>query len=409
VNKVIEFETLDQLWAESNRIERAEITYLLQDQGVSQAKIAHHANVTPRQVKSRKHDANSYILAGKIPTGKFDLKLDYQEIVDSELDRRDRLVINKQARKEITNTAFAQQLLNDMLDYVRDIGTDDSVHKTIEYAISESVRGEEAAIMHVSDLHNCRFNQGSVDEQTTTDALWNYRDKCLEIIKRQRQHTNIKKLYVFFNGDNMHGLHNFLAQAREATGSLTYQVRNTAFLIIDILESLIPYFEEIVVVFTGGNHGKVTPKDDLLTENAEFLMGYIVQAYFANVTKMNVSVAYGSFYQIVDVLGYKFLVTHGDVISGGSPESIISAVKRWDMTGTIPPFDSVLMGHWHRLLQLPLPSKYGENKNRAIYVGGTASKEDKYLEGMGSTPSLQYWLLFANSKRITSSYGIDLY
>jgi hypothetical protein len=105
------------------------------------------------------------------------------------------------------------------------------------------------------------------------------------------------------------------------------------------------------------------------------------------------------------------MVTHGDAIAGsGTPDAIINAVKRWDMTATIPPFDSFLCGHFHRSLSMPIPGRYGEaHKARRIYVGGTASKDDNFLEGLGSTPSLQYWLLFTNGKRVTAGYELDLY
>ena len=412
MSKLIELDTLDQLWAESTRIERSEIVYLLQTRGISQAKIAQFANATPRNVKSRKHDSNSYILAGTIPSGMFDLQLEYSEIVESEMDRRDRLQVNKHARNAITNTVLAQDILDQVTALAREAGDRHQLSNSYtKYRgpIIETV-GEESALMHISDLHFCRKIPNVMDETSVRDALFRYAKNSLNIIERQRMHTNIKKLYVVLNGDNIHGLHNFLSQTRETTGSLSYQITQGAWLFIELINFLSKHFEEIEIVITGGNHGKITPRDDLMTENAEFVMGQIIAAYYSGFKNIKCSVAYGSFYHILDVLGQKVFITHGDQISGGGdPTAIINAVKRWDSTGTIPPFDTVLMGHFHRSMKLPLPSRYGSNKGRSIYVGGTASKDDKFLEGLGSTPSLQYWLLFFSAKRVTSSYEMDLY
>lgn len=409
MSKAVTLENLAQLWQDSNQVERSEIVYILNTQGISQATIAVEAGASFRTVKSRKHDANVLIKSGQIPTGKFELNIDPKDILNEEMDRRDRLTLAKKARSYISSTVLVQGILDEVFALVESIGLDDSITSGSEYKSSEGTEGTETAIMDISDLHYCRQGNG-MDENSIEAALWRYIHKSLAIIERQRKHTQIDTLHVFLNGDNIHGLHNFVSQSREVTGSLSYQISKGAWLFIKVLVFLRKHFKMIHVLITGGNHGKVTPKDDLMTENAEFLMGYIIQAFFANDPAVEVDVAYGEFYRIVNVQGQKFFVTHGDKINGsGTADAITAAFKRWDSTGTIAPWDSAICGHFHRCMDLPLPAQYGDNRARSIYCGGTASKDDKFIEGFGGTPSLQYWLLFVNDKRTTASYKVDLY
>lgn len=416
----IALETLPDVWKGLSRAAQAEtVLFLNQKAGMKQAEIAATLGIKPRRVKSRMDDAKSYVLNGTIPTGELDIQVDEQsDVIETEMDRRDRLVLNRQARTDISNIVTARGILDEIQALLNDvtrrteieahIGRMKSVSLERGKVRSEKASGTEEAIQLVSDLHHCRFLPGVIDEETTGRALARYGNTSADLLYRQQAHTHVDTLNLFFNGDIAHGLANYKAQSREVTGTWSQQIFRTAWLLIQYVNGRRTEYKRVNVVFTGGNHGKKSQQDDLMTENAEFEIGHIVQAYFANVEDVDVVVAMDNFWHIADILGRRILVTHGDAINGaGNPQVIVDACKRWE--AVLPPFDDVLMGHWHRIMDMPLPRKYGSMIGRAVFVNGTASLEDKFLETFGSSPSLQWWLLFTNGKRITSQYKVDLY
>lgn len=407
----LRLDELATLWPILNRTERAEAVYILQEAGITQGKIALFAGVSPRNIRSRKADANVFVKLGTIPSGKFCIDIDRKDVIDEEMDRRDRLATNKQARSQITDTVICQGILDQVLNLVQNQGLLDSTSYSLSKAFTfKTDASVETAIMHWSDLHFGRHGEG-VSEDSIRNAIIKYLFDAMKIISERRRSVTINDLHVFINGDMLHGTQNFLAQTRETTGSMCYQVVATAQLLINCLAALKPFFSTMTVTITGGNHGRVFQKDDLTAENSEFLVGAIIQAYFAQASDVTVDVAWGSFYRIVNVQGHRFMVTHGDTIQGsGTQESIVGTAKRWDSTATIPPFDSICMGHWHKSSIFSLPARYGESyKSRKIFVGGTASRDDNFLSTTGSTPSLQWWLIFTDGTRLTSFNEINLY
>ena len=407
----VTLDSLAALWPSLTRIERAEVVYLLQSEKISQATIAAYANISPRNVRSRKGDSNAFIRRGDIPTGKFNIQIDRADVMNEEMDRRDRLIVNKDARNDITNTVVAQQIFEKILNLVQQEGLQDQEFK-VGYSSSAAASKleTETCIMHWSDLHFCKSGDG-MSEESVRNALIKYIFDAMQIVSDRRKSSNITNVHVFINGDCLQGTQNFLSAGRESTGSMSYQIVATAQLLISALSAILEVFELMTVTITAGNHGKLIHKEDLANENAELIMGAIIQAYFAHSPDVTVDVSWNSFYRIVDVMGRKFMVTHGDQIQGsGTQETIVAAVKRWDSTATIAPFDEVCIGHFHHCSMFPLPAKYGQAfKARHIWVNGTASRDDKFLEGMGSSPSLQWWLIFSSAEKVTAYYEVDLY
>lgn len=402
--------TPDQ-WQSLTREQQAVVVYKMRGLGYSRAEMAAMAGATTRSIRSRLDDSRALELAGKLPTDLVDVTINRKEIVDTEMDRRDRLAINREARSEITREYVTQGLLNQIQTNLANHSKEQEQmiakfkRETIEAVkrLGKSAKGIEAAIHHVSDLHHCRYIPGVMDESTTAGALNRYLEHTTRLLVRQRAHANVDTCFVFINGDNIHGVANYKSQAREVSGTMSYQIYTTAVLFIDYINKLRTQFSKVVVIVTGGNHGRKAKDDDLLTENSEFEMGRMIQFYFANCDDVEVKVAFGNFYHVENVLGRPIMVTHGDKVDGsGDPKTIIDAVKRWQLLSVIPKFNDVFMGHWHRQMMLPIVGG-------KIYVGGTAAFEDSYLITKGSEPVLQYQFVFCNGRRITAHYDIDLY
>lgn len=270
--------------------------------------------------------------------------------------------------------------------------------------------GEEEAMQVISDLHHCRYLRGVMDEAVTEQALKTYQDTCADLLRRQRAHCTVKNLNLFILGDIMHGYHNYPAQPREVTGTMSHQIAATAHLLIRHIErERYQYADGVIRVYcVPGNHGRKGKESDLVTDNAELDVYRIIEAYFLNTAQVQVILPDETFYLIADVMGRKYLLTHGDAIKGaGNPQAVAAAVMRWQ--AIMPRFEDAILGHFHRLLRVPLPTGINEVVGRGLFVNGTASKDDGFLQSFGSSPSLAWWMLFSNGKRTTAAHDVSLY
>lgn len=267
---------------------------------------------------------------------------------------------------------------------------------------------EEQAIQVISDLHHCRLLAGVIDESVTEAALNTYQNTCADLLRRHRLHSSVTTLNLCILGDVLHGYHNYPTQPREVTGMMSHQIKATAHLLIRHIERERYQYDCIKVFCVPGNHGRKGKESDIVTDNAELDVYRIVEAYFTNIPEVHFTIADENFYLVMDVLGRKYLLTHGDAIKGaGNPQALITNVMKWQ--AIMPRFDDVIMGHFHRCMSLSLPAPIDSVVGRALFVNGTASKDDGFLQTFGSSPSLQYWFAFSNGKRTTAEHKVDLY
>jgi UDP-2,3-diacylglucosamine pyrophosphatase LpxH len=400
--KQIALATLPETWGGMTREEQAETVFYLQSKlGMKQAEIAATAGVKPRRIKSRMDDAKAFMLTGAIPTGNLNIEVDREEMVDVEMDRRDRNQIRKQGKNVISFEVYRSNLLKDIKAQFS------SPIPLAEYKESKAhVEGEEEPLLVISDFHYCREENG-FNEDVAEKAIQRYTDECLSIVERHRKHTKINSINVAILGDILHGNANYAWQDREVTGNSSQQIVKTAYLLIKVLSKLATHFKNVRVYLVPGNHGRKSKQQNCMIDNIELDMYEIVRAYFAHSDKFSFTMPNGNFYIIAESLGYKYLLMHGDTIKAGDPGRLIEAVKRYE--DVLPPFSSAVMGHWHRLQMLPLPRKFGDVTGRYLFSNGTASAEDSFLEALGTSPSLSWWLIFNNKKRTTAAYPIDLY
>lgn len=400
LSKTISLATLPETWNGLSREEQAEVVYYLQSIGMKQAEIAATADVKPRRIKSRSDDAKAFLLSGAIPTGNIAIEVDRKETVEIEKERRERLSISRFGRSVVGKEIYLDQLIAAVKESIPNIAL-------TKYKPREKDAEEEVVWHIVSDLHNMRNSNGFTPE-VARNALFRYGQRAKEIVEMNRKHVNVNTANIFLGGDLMHGTGNYgAAQAFEVSGNSSDQVAQTAKLLIEYILSQKPYYANLNVYCVPGNHGRKSRDTDSITDNYELDMYQIISAYFHDDDKVSVVLPQGNFYIIAESLGYKFLLMHGDTIKAGNPQGIIDAVKRYE--DVLPRFDSSIQGHWHRCMDLPLPRRHGELTSRHVFVNGSASLEDQFLETFGSSPSLCWWLFFQNSRRVTSQYQIDLY
>lgn len=169
-------------------------------------------------------------------------------------------------------------------------------------------------------------------------------------------------------------------------------------------------FGHVHVISIPGNHGRTTirPRSKgYVSHNYETMLTWWLTSMFESDPKV-------TFYTPTsgdawfDVLGWKFLLAHGDRMGsrGGTghigPAATVARghfrlFKNWSVTGRVP--DYILTGHLHTSLKLELG-----------YANGSLPGFGEYARDLGFTPAApKQWLLYVHQRRgISHGYEIQL-
>jgi len=214
-------------------------------------------------------------------------------------------------------------------------------------------------VLHLSDWH---IGETVTPEETGGLGAYNMdivarrlglvAEKTAELVELRRNSINVPNLKVFLGGDMVGGvIHEELAETNGA--NIVQQASDGAYMIAQALTSIASFFDDVEVVCVGGNHGRMHKKPRAKERELSFdyilyqIVGFLV-AKQPNI-RMRIS---KSFYELVNVDGFKILLMHGDSIKGslGIPfygvERASSRLRSLlDMVGER--FDVVMIGHFH--------------------------------------------------------------
>lgn len=147
------------------------------------------------------------------------------------------------------------------------------------------------------------------------------------------------------------------------------------------IELLVATYGRCHVPVVAGNHGRRSRKPRMkgrARDNYDWLIGQLLVRHFDGDDRVTFDIPDGTDC-LVDVHGTRFLLTHGDQVSGGGgigghwpPLMRLIAKKRVRYQ-----FDSLVCGHWHSTIL---------SANQGLIVNGTTKGEDEFSAIMGFTP-----------------------
>lgn len=203
----------------------------------------------------------------------------------------------------------------------------------------------------------------------------------LKWIDTLRHGYKIHECVVFGEGDYISGdIHDELRVTNEFP--IPVQTAKAGLLFSDLVSRLSGHFEHVTVYQVGAdNHGRLTAKPQYkqkFQNSMSFLVNAVAEAHLAKHANVNIVVSQGMKY-VADVLGWKFLIEHGDTVKSwmGIPYYGIErsrareAVKRMNTDKT---FHYMSCGHWH------VPTGWLSGN---IFVNGSLSGTDEYDHGAG--------------------------
>lgn len=273
-----------------------------------------------------------------------------------------------------------------LLDGIVEKGIKASELKEIpQIKIRQGKGDEEEMVLLFSDLqvgHKSPTTNIKVLEQRVD----NLAKAVIKIATLQRTAIPIRKLNVFMLGD--------MIQSEDITSKvdldslemvLMEQVFTGAVPMTEkFLLSILPHFPGGIDVYcVPGNHGNVS-KINAPTTNWDTIIYKMLQSKTSNYKKLRWHIEEKMFYQLVEVMGKKFMLSHGDCIPRYLNIPIYGVTQRamrWQ--GSIGQFDYMCLGHFHTPIRM-------DWNNTEILINGCFMSDDQWVLkviGMSTQPA----------------------
>lgn len=242
---------------------------------------------------------------------------------------------------------------------------------------------QEEAILHISDGHAGKVTV-SYDEDVYRARMDTLFDATMTIITLHRNMYPVRKLRMLYTGDNIQGESPYQGSkvgtikmgARDQTIKLAYPAN------VRLIASLKQQFEEVELECVPGNHGgdRLAPE----TSKEDLRLYDLLKVHFEKTKGIKINI-YEGFSAIVDILGFKCFIFHGDGIpcQQGVPFfALDKKLKSWYMQ--YGGFNYAFGGHFHKRHSDEISSRL-----EYFMCGSLASDDEWALKklGISSNPS----------------------
>jgi hypothetical protein len=254
-----------------------------------------------------------------------------------------------------------------------------------KYNIKQGSGDEEEAVLLLSDLQ-VGNKTPSTNMKIIAERMEKLAQGVLKITTLQRHSITIKKLNIFLLGDMIQSED---IQTKVDLDALECVLMDQIFLgavpmVEKLLLSLVSCFPGGIDVWcVPGNHGSLG-RLNAVTTNWDTMIYKILEAKTQNYGDIRWHIEEKTFYQQVDVMGKRFLISHGDCIPRylNIPiYGITQRAMRWQ--GSLGEFDYLCLGHF----QTPIRMDWNQVE---VIVNGCFVSEDMWVLkviGMSTAPA----------------------
>lgn len=236
-------------------------------------------------------------------------------------------------------------------------------------------------------------NMNAYNREIAQQRWERYVNGLVEIPRRYFAGVGFDGLVLFLGGDLVSGnIHDELRETNAGTmaETIAYWVPQLAAGIAHLADEYGPVHVPCVI----GNHGRFTrkPRAKLrAVDNADWLIAQLLRQQLAADDRITWDIPDGTD-AIVKVYATTFLLTHGDQASGGGgiggiwpPIKRMAARKLERYRAHGEPFEWLVMGHWHQLIQAQGMVVNGSSKGYDEYAATNNFAPEKPQQAMWLT------------------------
>lgn len=185
-------------------------------------------------------------------------------------------------------------------------------------------------------------------------------DTCIDLLNNHMVNPRYPGIVFALGGDMVSGdIHEELAATNER--EIMPVLLDLFGVLVWCIETLADRFGKVFLPCVGGNHGRNTVKIRAKGRNFtsfDWLLYCFLQKHFEKDRRITFKIPDGPD-ALYSIYGHRYLLTHGDQFRGG--DGMIGALgpiirgdhKKRSRNGQIDSgYDTLLMGHWHQLIQL---------------------------------------------------------
>lgn len=388
--------------------------------GLNHKLIGDILQLTEHQIKDRlNYQLRNYVLKGLIPHQEMDAFRDCDsknvknQIYDSEASKKDRKIVNKESNQLVSQQEFENDFYKRVTSHMP---TERSLkHLDIERLkcfgslanneinLDKPLNTSKIVLAIQSDAHFF-FTNSEFNHNIALKANDKYFTRAFQVSAMKEASS----FHIANLGDNFHGTANYPNQKWDVDRCAIDQAEAYAEISVRNIERALVYFDTVEYTGMGGNHGKVLQNSPSPAhENWDNACLKMIKFAFRKNKRVTFNLT-DKWFQIVDILGSKILMTHGDFISGaGSFDSIASNFRK--LIDVTPHWDYAIIGHFHRIASLPLPKSRESGKDRHVFINGTYSQGDEFIQKFGSSHSNQQWLFTFDIHGMESEQKVSLY
>ena len=307
-----------------------------------------------------------------------DPESDVDEIVAAEKARQQRQHEERIVRKLLKDKARTDILCDILRDAV-------AAYKPLELPDEGYESGPgmpEQAVLLISD---CQIGQETRAEETGGLGEYNLdvfrtraralTDSVREITRIHRRAYPVDKLSVFFLGDIVEGETIFAGQKDHIDADAVEQMLAASDTFANMLLELSADYPTIECVCVGGNHGRTGKKGEGKTwTNWDYVAyKYMQQRLSQNTDRIRVHVP-KTWWALVNVMGWDFLIQHGDQIRGWGGFPYYGMARAGGLWSQLlqtqgQTWDYFVIGHHHTRVELD--STAGEMIANGSWPGGS--------------------------------------
>jgi len=221
---------------------------------------------------------------------------------------------------------------------------------------------DEDVVMVISDVHAGEVvnpyemeHMGEYNFEIMCNRVYFLCEKTIEIVENQKNISNIRKLYIDFLGDIVHGE---IHQKEFNEFPIIPVVLNTSYVLSQAIAMMSKHFEEIEITCVVGNHGRLEnkPPSKGIYNNWDYLIYKQIEQILSNYKNIKFNIPLSPAI-VVDRMDRKFLLTHGDSIRGGFAGipvygMIRNFANQQELRRSRGGFDYMEIGHYHQDLKL---------------------------------------------------------
>ena len=345
--------------------------------------------------------ANSGFQGGAMPR--------YVQVKEEFREAKANQVDNKEAREVLKSDLFMDRLLAKLAEVMPSERQMAYLKTPLAGKRLEPSGNYERQIIAVQSDSHFYLTNSEYNAQIAQEANDTYFRRIFELATEAKNNADrVNKLHLFLLGDVFHGTSNYPDQRWDVDRTDIDQAEAFARVTIRNITLCLENFEEVEVSFAMGNHGKTGHNSTAPAHQnwEQVCYRFIMFAFTGNDrVKFNFT---NEWYQLIDVMGHKWFLTHGDFMKGaGSFDTIASNFrKQIDLTHN---WQYGIVGHFHRIGSCPLPKNPHNGKSRHLFVNGTYSLGDTFIAKFGAFHTNEQWAFTVDRSGIVAEHKVSLY